>query len=180
MAQELTEQEWSHFYDVDDLESKPEKLTIEASEEECQDIARRFQIVAVKSAQAQLTLKRTHGGRVIYVSGRFTAQIVQECVVSGEPVETVLTDQVEGWFADKDPTVSFTAAKRERDADKSGNREIEIMSEEDDPEPIINGVIDLGELVTQHISLALPPFPQKEGVFYPQGDEKLKINDLIG
>lgn len=177
MKEQLTEQEWSHFYDVDDLESKPERLTIEASDEELEDMARRLQIPDIRSAKAELTLKREQGGRVIHVSGTFTAHVVQDCVVTAEPIETELTEPVEGWFADKDKTVSFVAAKREREADKNNNLEVELMEESEDPEPILNGAIDLGELVTQHISLALPPYPHKEGVEFEHGDENIQINE---
>ncbi len=176
MKEQLTEQEWSHFYDVEDLESKSERLTIEASEEELEDVARRLQIIAIKSAKADLVLKREQGGRVIHVSGTFTALIVQDCVVTGDPVETEIFEPLEGWFADKDKTVSFAAARREREADKHNNLEVELMEEREDPEPVLNGAIDLGELVTQHISLTLPPFPHKEGVNYEIGDENVQIN----
>jgi uncharacterized metal-binding protein YceD (DUF177 family) len=174
--QELTEQEWSHFYDVEDLENKPDTLTIEASEEELQDIARRLGINEMKKASATLTLMREQGGRVVHVSGTFEATVVQECVVSGDPVETNLSESVEGWFADKESTVSFAAVKREKEASQS-HGEVEIMDERDDPEPILDGVIDLGELVTQHISLALPPYPHKEGAKYEFGDDNLEIDE---
>lgn len=176
-TEQLTEQEWSHFFDVEDLESKPERLTIEASDEELEDMARRLQIPAIKSATADLVLKREQGGRVIYVSGEFKALIVQTCVVSAEPVETELSEPVEGWFADKDKTVSFASAKRDREADKSNNLEVELMEEREDPEAVLNGAIDLGELVTQHISLALPPYPHKEGTVFEHGDENVQINE---
>jgi len=45
--------------------------------------------------------------------------------------------------------------------------EIEIdpnISEEDIPEPMFNGRIDIGELAAQHLSLALDPYPHAEGV----------------
>ena len=174
--EKLTEQEWSHFFDVDDLEAKPAKLTIEASEEELQDVARRLGVMAVKEASADLLLDREQAGRVVHVSGTFKAIVVQECVVSGEPVETELSEPVDGWFADKETTVSFAVAKREREASQS-HGEIELVPEEEDPEPIIERVIDLGELVTQHISLALPAYPHKEGVSYEFGDDNVQIDE---
>ncbi len=176
-TEQLTEQEWSHFFDVEDLENKPERLKIEASEEELEDVARRLQILGIKNATANLVLKREQGGRVIHVSGEFTALVVQECAVSAEPIETQISEPVEGWFADKDKTVSFVAAKRDREADKNNNLEVELMEEREDPEPVLNGAIDLGELVSQHISLALPPYPHKEGVMFEHGDENIQINE---
>lgn len=171
--QELTEQEWSHFFDVDDLDGRETKLTIEPSEEELEDMARRLGVIAIKDVKADLRINLEHA---IHVQGQFTATITQECAVTLEPFDTALSEPVEGWFADKDSMVSFAAAKREREAAIS-HGEIELLDEKDDPEPVINGVIDLGELVTQHISLAIPAYPRKEGVEYQFTDENVKIDE---
>ena len=85
--------------------------------------------------------------------------------MSLEAFETELSEDVEGWFADKENRVSFAAAKKEREVVKS-HAEVEILDEKEDPEAIIDGVIDLGEFTAQHISLAIPPYPHKEGVHY--------------
>lgn len=169
------EQEWSHFFDVDDLGKAPVKMRIEASEEECADLAKRFMVEEVKSAMADLEISAA-GGHVIQVKGQFQAGIVQQCVVTLEPVETTLSDQVEGWFADKESAVSFAVAKRDREMTQK-HGEVEILDEKEDPEPVVNGLIDLGELVTQHISLAIPAYPRKEGVEYEHGDEHLSVDD---
>lgn len=173
---ELSEQEWSHFYDVDDMEKNQTKVHIEASEEECQDIARRLQISGVKSAEANLVLQRSAGSHAIEVGGEFRALLVLNCSITLEDFEQEIIEPVEGWFADKAKAVSFAAAKREREV-AHANREVEILPENEDPEPIINGVIDLGELVTQHISLALPPYPKKEGAAHEFGDEAIQVDE---
>lgn len=174
--EQLTEQEWSHFYDVDDLESGSETITIEASDEECQDMARRLGVNQITEAKANVTLAREQGGRIIHVTGNFEVHVTQECVVSGDPVKTIINEPLEGWFADKETTVSFAAAKREKDAAQS-HGEIEMVDESEDPEPIIESVIDLGELVTQHISLAIPPYPHKDGIEYEYGDDQMQIDE---
>lgn len=174
--QVLTEQEWSHFFDVDDLEkSKALALTIEASEEERADLSHRFGVVSISSATADLTIQR-EGGHIVHVHGQFHCTVTQECVVTLELIETVLSEPVEGWFADKETMVSFAAAKKERQVAKS-QAEVEIIEEKDDPEAIIEGRIDLGELVAQHISLAIPLYPHKEGVKFEVGDDNLSIDD---
>ncbi len=171
----LTEQEWSHFFDVDDLEKKPTELTIEASEDECADLARRFAVVSIEKATAKLKLSNA-GGHVIHVQGRFECDITQECVVTLDPVQSSLSEPVEGWFADRDTAVSFANAKKEREVAKS-HAEVEILDEKEDPEPVVEGRIDLGELVAQHISLAIPTYPHKEGVEYEVGDDNLTLDE---
>ena len=174
--QELIEQEWSHFFDVDDLEDRQTKLTIEASDEECTDLARRLNVEGVKKASADLTLTREKGSHSIHVTGQFHTTVALNCVVTLESFDQDLSENVEGWFADKEKAVSFAAAKREREASTS-HGEVEMLDEQDDPEAIIEGQIDLGELVTQHISLAIPPYPHKDGVEYEYGDDQVQINE---
>lgn len=173
----LEEQEWSHFFDAADLNANQEtKLVIEASEEELKDLARRLDVEAVKSATAELLIKREVGVHRVYVLGNFTAEITQACIVTTEAFDAEISGAVEGWFADKAETLSFAAAKREREIAKSSG-EIEIIDEKEDPEPIVDGLIDLGELVTQHISLAIPPYPRIEGAEYDYGDEKVNADE---
>lgn len=171
--QELTEQEWSHFFDIDDIDAKGTQLSISPSEEECEDLARRLSVVAIKNVEANLTITPGH---TIHVTGEVKATLTQECVVSVEEFDTEITETIEGWFADKEKAVSFAAAKREREAAVSRG-EVEMVEEKEDPEAIIDGVIDLGELVTQHISLAIPAYPRKEGVKYEYGDEHVEIDE---
>ena len=177
MPEELVEQEWSHFFDIEDLEEGKTKLSIEADADELKDIARRLDVPAIKSAKADLIIEKEQAGRTFHVGGQFTAEVTLKCVVSLEEFDQTFTDEINGWFADKERTVSFAAAKREKEAANSAQNEIEIVDESEDPEPIIEGVIDLGELVTQHISLAIPPYPHKEGVKYEYGDENIKIDE---
>lgn len=179
---QLPEQEWSHFFSVEDLSDVAEAVTIQADEGARARLCQRLNDVEeIKALTATLNLIREQGGRVIYVYGALTADIVQSCVVTLEPIDIRIEEDVQGWFADKESTVSFVAAKRERDyersTEKSTHGEIEMMSEQDDPEPIIGGFIDLGELLTQHLSLAIPPYPHKDGVKYEFGDDDVQIED---
>ena len=171
----LLEQEWSHFFDADDVDrTRPTTLKIEASEDERTDLARRFSVESISRAEADLTLARESG--TIHVTGQFHCTITQNCVVTLEPFETELSEAVEGWFADKENRVSFAAAKKEREVVKS-HAEVEILDESEDPEAIIEGRIDLGELVAQHISLTIPLYPRKDGVRYEVGDDNFEIDE---
>ncbi len=113
---ELTEQEWSHFFDVDDLQSGVTKVSIEASEEELHDMSRRLNVKQIHSAKADLKLNKEQGGRTVHVTGSFDAVVTQNCVVTLDDFEQTLSEPVEGWFEDKEKTVSFAAAKREKEA----------------------------------------------------------------
>ncbi len=172
----LTEQEWSHFFNIGDIEKGRAELSISPSEEECEDIARRVDVLGIKDVKADLVVTRESGSAIYNVIGNFSAIVTQECVITLEPIETKISEPVEGWYADKQSAVSFAAAKREREGIKTQG-EIEILDESEDPEAIIDDVIDVGELVTQHISLAIPPYPHKEGVEFEITDDKFKLNE---
>ena len=124
-------------------------------------MARRMGIVSIEFAKATVTVQRAGGG-MIHAIGTIEADVTQSCVVSQVPVKGHIEDEFDGWFADKASTVSFAKARSEREA-KKGIIEAEILEESADPEPIIGGKIDIGELSTQYLSLALDPYPRAEG-----------------
>ncbi len=170
---DLTEQEWSHFFDIDDLHKGENKIKIEPSEEELEDLVRRLGVKAIKDVSADLIVTSKNA---IHVQGEFHATVTQECIVTLEDFDTEISESIEGWFADKNSTVSFAAAKQEKEASISRG-EVEMLEEKEDPEPIIEGVIDLGELVTQHMSLAIPSYPRKNGAEYEYGDDNTQIDE---
>ena len=109
------------------------------------------------SASLDLTLKR--GGRV-HVTGRVQARIGQVCVVTLDPIENEIDEDIDLIFAPPEQ-ISQLADLVEESAES--NTEIP-----DPPEPIINGVIDLGRLATDALFLAVDPYPRKPGaVFEP-------------
>lgn len=165
--------EWSVLIDVDKVPTAaPKSFHIEASEDERADLARRFGIVSVERAAADITLQRVRGGS-IHALGTLYADVTQSCVVSLAPVVQNIENEFEGWFGGDDAAVSFARAKSEREAKKSGV-ETEILEESVDPEPIVNGKIDIGELTAQNISLALDPYPHAQGVAYEIGVDSIE------
>ena len=60
--------------------------------------------------------------------------------------------------------------------------EHEIRSEEDDPEKIVNGMLDVGEVVSQFFGLGLDIYPRGEsegegtGDYIESGEEEAKDN----
>ena len=159
--------EWSHKIEAEDISSKAMHVNIEPTEQQCKDLARRMHIEAIDSAKASLTIQRDSKNMNIHVTGQLKAVISQNCVVSLEPIESVIETQVEGWFADPGSVISITKARHEKDS-KSHDAELQILDEKDDPEPFVDGHIDLGELAAQYLSLAIDPYPHKEGVDFEQ------------
>lgn len=148
----MTPVEFSRPFPVDKLRDHPMVEKIEANEEECEALAKRLDVVAVKQLTAKLDLQRVHSGAMVEVKGRLDADVVQTCVVTLEPFETHVTEEVEAYFAR--PNTIPDATEVEVELDRS-------------PEPISrDGEIDLGELTAQHLSLALDPHPRKPGAVF--------------
>ncbi|MCW2237143.1 YceD family protein [Azospirillum canadense] len=138
--------------------------TIEATEAERRALALRFELEAIDRLTATLRLRSVRGGQMVRVSGDLEADVVQTCVVTLEPVPAHVSDRFGALFAPE------SMVPKEED-------EIFIdpnVAEEDIPEAIENGKIDLGELTAQHLSLALDPYPRAEGIAfegYGDGEE---------
>jgi uncharacterized metal-binding protein YceD (DUF177 family) len=154
--------EWSHVVHAESVTSQhPVEVVLTADADARAAVARRLGLLSLPALSAELIL--TRDGAAVRVGGHFSARVVQACVVSLEPVETALRDAVEGWFADPSAAIPLARARRDRVAERSG-REYRMLEEADDPEPLgPGGTIDLGELVTQHLALALPTHPRAAG-----------------
>jgi len=161
--------EWSFPIEADKIQASPMKLSIKANDEARKHIAKRMNVLSVNSLQAELTLAR-EGGAKIHVTGTLNAAVQQECVVSGVPIDEKIAEEFDAWYADHDKTILFAKARHDQSL-KKGGIEMPILEESEDPEPIIDGYIDAGELVTQYLSLALNPYPRAKGVRYEKGDD---------
>jgi uncharacterized metal-binding protein YceD (DUF177 family) len=114
---------------------------------------------AVLSASASLDVTPKSGGRY-HVAGRVRARVGQTCVVTLDPIENDIDEPIDLIFAPPDQIPEL--ADLVDDAAASG---AEIP---DPPEPIENGVIDLGRLATDALFLAIDPYPRKpDAVFEP-------------
>lgn len=149
--------EWSHLVSAEDIDARSKTITFAADEAQLADLTRRLGVISVESAEARITVQKV-SGEVIHAIGSATAHVTQNCVVTMAPVQSVLEEEFEGWFAGDTRTVSFARARSEREA-KKGQLEAEILEESVDPEPIVNGKVDLGELATQYLCLAVDPYP---------------------
>jgi uncharacterized metal-binding protein YceD (DUF177 family) len=108
-------------------------------------LAKRFVILEIECLVADLQIKRIKRGRYVRIEGRLAAEVVQECVVTLDPVRSRIEE-------------SFTLLFGGDDGEKK-NRAV-VVALEEEAEPIIDGLIDLGEVVAEQLALALPPYPR--------------------
>jgi len=125
---------------------------IEASAATCEAIAELGGLREVLSASASLDVTPKSGGRV-HVEGRIRARIGQTCVVTLDPIESEIDEPIDLIFAPPEQIPEMAAL-----VDEAAESDVEIP---DPPEPIINGVIDLGRLATDALFLGVDPYPRK-------------------
>ena len=114
---------------------------------------------AILSASASLDVTPKSGGR-FHVAGHVRARIGQTCVVSLDPIENDIDEAIDLIFAPPEQIPELADL-----VDEAAESDAEIP---DPPEPIVNGVIDLGRLATDALFLAIDPYPRKpDAVFKP-------------
>ena len=156
--------EWSVLVKSDDVPANGKALEIAPDDKSRKALARRLDILELQDLKAKVSLKR-ETGHIVHVKGQFEAKIKQACVITLEPVENEIRDEFEAWYADESQAVSFRRAQHEAQGKKE-LADVPMLDESEDPEPMVNGAIDVGDLVTQYLSLAIPPYPTKEGYSY--------------
>jgi hypothetical protein len=97
------------------------------------------------------------------VTGAVSADIEQASVISGESFTSEINQDIEAWYQDRGKIALFEdAVKRKQD-----DEEHELRAEQDDPEIITNGILDIGEVAAQFLGLGIDVFPraanEKEG-----------------
>lgn len=132
------------------------RVEFRATAPECAALARRFELEGIESLAGSARLVRRGGDRV-RVEVTFEVSVLQSCVVTLEPVTTVLSESF---------SVEF-AATHARDGDEANGdvtiRDGEIdfdVSEPDPPEALDDGFIEFGESVAQHLSVVIDPYPR--------------------
>lgn len=154
---------WAHPINADDAGSVLERITLTPPEGAMPALAGYIGVDSLNALSSDLILKRQKGGLVVYIKGHIKAEVGQTCVVTLEPLKNIIEDSFEAWYADPDQAISFQKALQKKDLQRQ-HGEAPIVAEEDDPEPIENGIIDLANVVIQFLSLAIDHYPQKDEV----------------
>jgi uncharacterized metal-binding protein YceD (DUF177 family) len=146
------EAEFSRVVDVEGLGEDELQRKIDATQEEREALARRFGLIALDKLTAIVHLRKA-AGHAVDLRAEFEADVVQACVVTLEPVPAHIAERFELTFAPQE-------------APQPGE-EIDLSATDEDViEPLLGGEIDVGEAVSQHLALALDPYPRAPGVTF--------------
>lgn len=136
--------------------------------EECADIARFMQIVAVENLRMKGKL-RPVGEDDWLVEARLTARVTQRCVVSLAPVAQDINEPVRRLYV---PASGLPSED-----------EIDLELDEEDQDSYEDR-IDVGHLMTEALALALDPYPRADDAalnqtqFAPPGVEPITDDSL--
>lgn len=142
---------WSVPVAVEDIPESGLHLEIEAPDAVREAIAKLAGLREVKQLAAVFDLARRGAG--VQVDGEVTGKIGQTCVVTLEPIENDVLETVD---------LRFTPQADTADEDLA-TAALAGPDDEEPPEPLIGGKIDLGELATEFLMLGVDPYPRKPG-----------------
>lgn len=148
----------SYPIDVRRLPQKGFPVVVQPSTKELGELARAHDLVSVDAFHAELLVREWKRGGVS-VTGRVRASIVQECVVTLEPVEAAIDEEIDTIFVPEGSPLS-------RDTIDEG--ELVLSADASDPPETFNGVtIDVGAVAEEFFALGVDPYPRKPGAALP-------------
>lgn len=100
------------------------------------------------------------------MEGRVVADAIQTCGLTLEPLPLKV---------DRKFTVNLIEAP-ERDEEEDEDAEIDIELDDNTPDELENGRLDLGSYAVEQLSLSLDPFPRKPGAVFVQPPEPVEIS----
>ncbi len=137
---------------VDRIKREPLTFSFTANETERADLAGRLGILELTSLEASGEVKRKGPRDLLELTGKVVADAVQACVVSLEPVP----QKIEETFS-----ICYTFSKEDIVLEET--EYVVGKDEEDLPELVEGGQIDVVLALAEQIALALDPYPRAEG-----------------
>jgi hypothetical protein len=137
--------EFSRPVAIAKIAGTPSTYRITANAAERAGLARRFGLLSLDRLEAEIRLRRAAGD--IRLEAELSADLVQACVVTTEPVPATVTE---------DFTLCYRPGIDEDEADRLAleNPEDEII------EPLIGESVDIGEAIAQQLAVAMEPYPR--------------------
>ena len=153
MTENESKCELSHVVRLDRLGPRPQTIRLRPSEDVRAALASRFGLLEMCSFEADLRVRRRADTGWIEVTGSIRSDLIQECVVSLEPIPAHVEAEVAEMFVEQGAEEGGEMGPRGREA-------VDLDPIADDPEPLVDGVLDVGEIAAQALSLALDPYPR--------------------
>lgn len=162
------------WIEVEDLAPQGRDIDLVADDAERQRIAAAFDLLDLSFLKVQGRVWPAEDGAFVEFGMR--ARVVQRCVVTLDPVTSDIDEQVR---------LHYTPRAALHDETET----VEFAEDDDLPEPLVDGRIDLGAAICEHLALALDPYPRRADAELPDAAtmdatpnpfavlERLKRND---
>ena len=141
---EIDKNPWSVVVALDDIPETGLHTEMEAPEPVRADLAKLAGLRELPRLSAVFDLTPRRGG--VHVTGQVNAHLGQTCVVTLEPIESDLTESID---------LVFAPAAQAQDKD--------LKWDDEPPEMLADGKIDLGAIATEFLLLGIDPYPRKVG-----------------
>lgn len=146
--------EFSRPLAVDSVPPEGRSVHLLASPAERDLLAKRLELIGLPRLEGEVHVQPVEGTGAVHVSGHLSAQVIQSCVVTLDPVPAEVEADFDRLFS--------------RDVPAEAEGEVEVDPESEAPEPLVGGTLDLGEILAQELSLAMDPYPR-----VPDADRQL-------
>jgi uncharacterized metal-binding protein YceD (DUF177 family) len=129
------------------------RIEVTTRETEREALALRMGIPAVHALTCSYLITRDPGGETFTAHGTLTGRVTRVCVVSAEDFVTPIEDVF---------TIRFVP---------EGTEQEDPDPDDDDEIPFSGTVIDLGEVTSEQLALALDPYPRMPGAVPPEVED---------
>lgn len=146
------------IFNIEKLGALPSIVKTKADAATCEALAEYLGVDTVANFQAELAVRRwrKHGAMI---EGTVSADIVQQCVVTLEPVNSQVNETVFARF--------LPASMLQPEKSMDEGIVIDPLAE-DPPEPFDGREINLGALLLEHLALGIDPYPRAPGAAIPE------------
>jgi uncharacterized metal-binding protein YceD (DUF177 family) len=150
---------FSYPVKVGHVSANPIEVTLSANDKERLGLADLWSVLEVKALDATFAVQRWKRDGV-RLKGRVTADIVQACVITLDPVETHIDEPVEAVFVPE-------GSKLARMPVSSETGEMLLDPDGPDAPEIFTGdTIDAGVIAAEYAALAIDPYPRRADVAF--------------
>lgn len=152
---------WSVPVAVEDIPEAGLHLELEAPDTVRAAVAQLANVRDVLRLSAVFDLTRRGAG--VQVDGQVSGRVGQTCVVTLEPMESDVAETLDLRFIPQAPV--------EDEMSSDGHS---ASVDEEPPEPLIGGKVDLGAIATEFFVLGIDPYPRKPGAQFaaPKVEDK--------
>ena len=150
---------WSFPVTVAAIPETGRRVDLVADQGAREVIAKAANLAALPRLEAGFDLTR-HSAEGLRLVGRVHAMVVQNCVVTLEPIKSEIDEAVDLVFLPGASVAANTAA-------------LPAAGAEEPPETLKDGVLDLAAVATEFLLLGIDPYPRKPGAVFdapPAGD----------